>query len=65
MSVVDIDLDVASASATRWDENTTRLATDVGSSSREGAVCETNVEEAENEKVVVSFFSREVEQTMA
>ncbi len=44
--IIDINFDVAGASAARRNENTARVAADLGSGGGEGAVCEADVEEA-------------------
>lgn len=46
MPVVDVDFDVAGASATRRDEETASVAADLGCGGGEGAVWEADVEEA-------------------
>ena len=46
MPVIDINFDVAGASAARRNENTARVAADLGSGGGEGAVFEADVEEA-------------------
>ena len=44
--VVDVDFNVVSAGAARWDEEAARVAADFGSGGPEGGVSEADVKEA-------------------
>ena len=56
MPIIDIDFDIAGASATGWCEETACTAADFGSDSREITAWEANVEQAEVADLLVSVI---------